>query len=434
MPTWLVNQIPSCDPLFTSGSAPANCGTVTFVGYPEVQRADQTVFPLPWNTVYQAAWDAFLMQLNARYGSNPAFVAIAIAGPVGASDEMIFPTSANTSAAQPSGLAVDATWAALIQHSFPSNSAYQNTDQAFIDAWKQAIDAYESIFSGVTLFIGADAGDDFPNFSQTVTPHADNTLFAVDCSNSPKTEIMSCEAKTEILSYFVTVTGLNGKGTQVGGMTASSAVTIGNIGVQGVKVLTALSPRALASVHWRGRIRFSSFGLRPAGRRMSRSQRQLPGPFGRGGRIQRDDRLFHRHSGCGILRWNGRDRAHSVSRSFLRGSSICARESVSGNTEPHARLYVAPGSIRPREPRHFRDGEPGNGATRVNLLEDRARAGDHSCRQRGRRKPHDRAEHVGRDQGIESCRRQPGAFAHLARIGLRRQSRCRRNWIMSAPL
>ena len=242
MPTWLVNEIPSCDPLFTSGNAPASCGTVTFVGYPEVQRAEQTVFPLPWNTVYQAAWDAFLMQLNARYGSNPAFVAIAIAGPVGASDEMIFPTSANTSTAQPSGLAVDATWAALIQHSFPSNSAYQNTDQVFIDAWKQAIDAYESIFSGVTLFIGADAGDDFPNFSQTVTPHADNTLFAVDCSNSPKTEIMSCEAKTEILSYFVTVTGLNGKGTQVGGMTASSPVTIGNIGVQGVKVLTALSP------------------------------------------------------------------------------------------------------------------------------------------------------------------------------------------------
>jgi uncharacterized protein (TIGR03437 family) len=241
MPAWLVNEIPSCDPLFTSGSAPANCGTVTFVGYPEVQRAGQTMFPLPWNTVYQAAWDAFLMQLNARYGSNPAFVAIAIAGPVGASDEMIFPTSANTTAAQPSGLAVDAMWSALIQHSFPSNLAYQNTDQVFIDAWQQAIDAYESIFSGVTLFIGADAGDDFPNFSQTVTPHADNTLFAVDCSNSPKTEIMSCEAKTEVLSYFVTVTGSNGKGTQVGGMTASSAVTVGNIGVQGVKVLTALS-------------------------------------------------------------------------------------------------------------------------------------------------------------------------------------------------
>ncbi len=242
MPAWLVKEIPSCDPLFTSGAAPANCGTVTFVGYPEVQRALQTVFPLPWNSVYQTAWDAFLMQLNARYGSNPAFVAIAIAGPVGASDEMIFPTSANTSAAQPSGLPVDATWAALIQHSFPSNSAYQNTDQAFIDAWKQAIDAYESIFSGVTIFIGADAGNDFPNFSQTITPHADNTLFAVDCSSSPKSEIMSCEAKTEVLSYFVKATGFNGKGTQVGGMTAASPVTPGNIGVQGVKVLTALSP------------------------------------------------------------------------------------------------------------------------------------------------------------------------------------------------
>ena len=224
-PQWLFNQIPSCDPLFTSGSAPSNCGSVTFVGYPEVQRADQTMFPLPWNTVYQNAWGAFLTSVNARYGANPAFVAIAIAGPVGASDEMIFPTSVNTTVAQPSGLTVNATWAALIQHSFPTNAAYQNTDQVFIDAWKQAIDAAEAIFSGVTLFIGADAGDDFPNFSQTITPHPDNTLFATDCSNTPKTEIMSCEAKTEILSYFVTVTGSNQKGTQVGGMTASSALT-----------------------------------------------------------------------------------------------------------------------------------------------------------------------------------------------------------------
>ena len=53
---------------------------------------------------------------------------------------------------------------------------------------------------------------------------------------------MSCEAKTEILSYFVTVTGSNQKGTQVGGMTASSPLTPGNIGVAGIKVLTALSP------------------------------------------------------------------------------------------------------------------------------------------------------------------------------------------------
>ena len=137
---------------------------------------------------------------------------------------------------------MDATWAALIQHSFPSNGAYQNTDQVFIDAWKQAIDAYESIFSGVTLFIGADAGNDFPSFSPTVTPHPDNTLFAQDCSNSLRFESCRAKRKPKSCRISVTVTGSNGKGTQVGGMTASSAVTIGNIGVQGVKLLTSLSP------------------------------------------------------------------------------------------------------------------------------------------------------------------------------------------------
>lgn len=241
-PSWLFSEIPSCDPLFTTGSAPANCGTVTFTGYPEQQRADTNTVPLPWNSLYQAAWNAFLKDLNARYSSNPAFVAVAIAGPITASDEFIFPTTANTTVPQPSGLTPDATWAALIQHSFPNNSAYFNTDQAFIDAWKQAIDSAEAIFTGVTLFLGPDAGNDFPNYSQNVTPHPDNTLFAVDCASPPSNELMSCEAKTEILSYFLTVTGPNGKGTQVGGMTASSSLTPGNIGIAGVKVLTGLTP------------------------------------------------------------------------------------------------------------------------------------------------------------------------------------------------
>ena len=244
-PQWLLAEIPSCDPLFTKGTASADCGKVTFDGFPEQQRADGKVLPLPWNSVYQAAWNDFLTQLNARYNSNSAFVAIAIAGAVGASDEIVLPANNNDSVTQPSGLTADATWAALIAHSFPSNTAYQNTDQVFIDQWKQAIDAYEKIFTGVTLFIGADAGNDLPDFSQNVTPHPDNTLFAQDCSNSihgPLKDQMSCEAKTEILSYFVAVAGPNGKATQLGGMTASSSVTAGDIGVPGVKLLTALSP------------------------------------------------------------------------------------------------------------------------------------------------------------------------------------------------
>jgi uncharacterized protein (TIGR03437 family) len=242
-PAWLMAELASCDPLFTKGSAPANCGAVTFAGFPEQQRADTNVMPLPWNTVYQQAWTAFLTSLNARYGSNPALVAVAIAGPVCASDEMILPTSVNTTAAQPSGLAPDDMWTALIQNSFPTNAAYRKSDQVFIDAWKQAIDAAESIFTGLTLFLGPDAGQDFPTYGLTsVTPHPDNTLFAVECSSTVKAQLVSCEAKTEILSYFVTVTASNVKGTQVGGMTASSQSTNGNIGVPGVKVLTSLTP------------------------------------------------------------------------------------------------------------------------------------------------------------------------------------------------
>jgi uncharacterized protein (TIGR03437 family) len=242
-PSWLLTKLSSCDSLFTTGSAPADCGTVTFVGFPEAQlRADSNTLPLPWNSTYQAAWTAFLKDLNARYASNPAFVAIAVAGAIAASDEMILPTTVNTSAPQPSGLSPDQTWAALIKHSFPNNSAYQNTDQAFIDSWDQAIGAAESIFTGITLFLSPDAGQDYPNFSQTITPHPDNTLFAQDCSSTPNSAIMSCEAKTEILSHFLKATGPNVKGTQVGGMNASSRLTPGNIGIAGVKVLTGLTP------------------------------------------------------------------------------------------------------------------------------------------------------------------------------------------------
>ena len=242
-PAWLMAQLPPCDPLFTTGTAPADCGSITFTGYPEQERADTNVMPLPWNTVYQQAWTAFLTTMNARYGSNPALVAVGIAGPICASDEMILPATFNTTAPQPSGLAPDDMWAALIQHSFPTNAAYQKSNQVFIDAWKQAIDAAENIFTGVTLFLGPDAGNDFPTFGQTsVTPHADNTLFAVECSSALKAQLVSCEAKTEILSYFVTVTGANGKGTQVGGMTASSTLASGSIGMPGVKTLTSLTP------------------------------------------------------------------------------------------------------------------------------------------------------------------------------------------------
>ncbi len=242
-PTWLLNLIPSCDGLFTgSGTAPLNCGKVTFLNFPEIQRADGNppVLPLPWNPLYLLAWDDFLINLNARYNSNPAFVSISIAGPACASNEMILPTTANGST-QVSGLPADEAWQILIHHSFPLLPGYENSDQVFIDAGKQAIDAYEAIFSDITIFSNPDAADDFPEQPYPVVVHHDNTLYAVDCSTDTG-EQMSCEAKTEILSYFVAVKGRNKKATQVGGMTAGSNINTGDIGVPGVKVLTSLTP------------------------------------------------------------------------------------------------------------------------------------------------------------------------------------------------
>ncbi|HXN65720.1 MAG TPA: hypothetical protein VN862_10325 [Candidatus Acidoferrales bacterium] len=254
-PLWLLAKIPPCDGLFATPNpepvAP-NCGTFLFQGFPEEGRADYTnpVFPLPWNGVYKAAWWDFLAHLSARYSENPAFVAMEIGGPNGASVEIILPTSANETQRQEGGLTADDVWSALIQHSFPNVSEYQNSDQVFIDQWDQAIDVYERLFSGVTLILSPDAGDDLPLFknqNSTVPPPPDSdlALFNQDCSaaiNGTKDDLRSCEAKTEIITHFLNAWGPNAKSTEVGGMTASSAVTPGDIGLPGIKLLTLLPP------------------------------------------------------------------------------------------------------------------------------------------------------------------------------------------------
>jgi hypothetical protein len=275
-PPWLLSKIPPCDGLFLSdkppvtGAAPRNCGTVQFVGFPEDQRSDTNdghfVLPLPWNLTYQDAWWDFLVHLNARYRDDAAFVAIAIAEPIAGSTEFILPSTDDNdgtyaySEQATSHLPADDAWAALIRHSFPHDGAYQNSDQVFIDQWKHTIDMYEQIFSGVTIFLSPDAGDKFPKYgiNSGVVPHGDNWLYATDCKVAidlegkidrdgklQATDALSCEAKTEILSYFVGVLGPNAKATEVGGMTASQRLGLGDIGLPGVKLLTALKPPIL---------------------------------------------------------------------------------------------------------------------------------------------------------------------------------------------
>jgi hypothetical protein len=258
-PGWLVTKIPSCDGLFdpkTAASVTADCGTVTFTHFPEINHTAtdddrKYVLPLPWNSVYQQAWWSFLKLFAQRYNSSlgvavSPLAAVSIAGPVSVSPEIIFPTSANKSTL-PSGMDVDEAWSVLIQHSVPKNVTeppdYAQTGAIFIQQWKQAIDQYESIFTGLTLVLTPDAGNDLPEFTNNSNPLPPFTspIYPVDCSAAiyPR----SCEAKVEITSYFIAAAGPNGKATLVGGLTASSDISVGDIGMSGVKLLTSLSPR-----------------------------------------------------------------------------------------------------------------------------------------------------------------------------------------------
>ena len=242
-PPWLFDRLrPSCDSIFgTADTGPVpDCGKVTFSVFPEEKHADGHVMPLPWSPIYQFWWGRFLSEVNDRYKDHKDFVAIAIAGPICASTEMILPTTANRSFQSPAWQADDA-WSMLIGNSFPhSTSDYQHSDQIFVKQWKTAIDTYEGIFKDVTLFLSPDSGDDFPEFNTNPIENQ-GWLFKDDCSTAADYP-MSCKAKTDVLKYFLATEDGRQLATQVGGMTASSALTpeAGDtgIGVGGVKLLT----------------------------------------------------------------------------------------------------------------------------------------------------------------------------------------------------
>jgi len=247
-PKWLLERIPNCtiNGVFLGEGVDPNCGKQAFNGFPEEQRDDgNKKIPLPWDHKYQDAWADFLGHLNDEYSSNPAFVAIAVAGPIAASDEMILPTSKNDTATQPSGLPVDEIWSRLISHSFSDGRYATNPGQAFVDAWDTTIDTYEKIFSGITLTLSPDGGTDLPEL-RVIAPPELAPLIQEECSRTPTG--LSCAAKTEVIQYFVNATCLtspncvNGKSTQVGGLRASSDDRTGNIGIAGVKLVTSWTP------------------------------------------------------------------------------------------------------------------------------------------------------------------------------------------------
>jgi hypothetical protein len=234
-PSWLLDSLASCDGLFLSPpvTPASNCGTVTFTGF--VEGGDSTQLPLPWNTTYTAAWKTFLTALAARYNSNPSFVSIAVAGPTAASAEMLLPNGDDlTQTFGGAAISPNQMWDQLLAFQYPSDPSYQKSDQAFIDAWNDAIDVYGELFNHLTLVVTT--GNGLPNLSTSgfTVP----SKFAPDCASKAT---MDCAAETTILSHFIesTVGGTNGKATQTSGMEASRMG--GDLGLDGVKFLTGLT-------------------------------------------------------------------------------------------------------------------------------------------------------------------------------------------------
>jgi hypothetical protein len=94
-PGWLLDELYSCDFLFgglTNIPPPGTvCGKATFSGFMEGGNKSGVPIPedlpLPWNPTYKSAWQAFLTELNVRYGSKSTLVSICVSGPTAASGE-----------------------------------------------------------------------------------------------------------------------------------------------------------------------------------------------------------------------------------------------------------------------------------------------------------------------------------------------------------
>ncbi len=300
-PQWLLDDINkavgSCDGYFNGSKKKkkkktnANCGTVTFTNFPECPHVAGQVLPLPWNSIYTSSWQAFLGDLRGWLQTVPneqALVSISVAGPSGASPELILPATGNNSyvlwylnngvptptlgcSTAGGGFAADIMWHTLIKNAQIPNSPNSNPlmyssfpPQVFVDYLNNAIDLYEGIFSGITLVLTPDSGSGFPEIGSPklfpipattsivgVDNSTANALWMVDCSTAPTDYAISCGAKAEILAHFVLAqtyvanASNNARSTYVGGMTSSTCIQTGFIDLPGVKVLTSWSSLSL---------------------------------------------------------------------------------------------------------------------------------------------------------------------------------------------
>jgi hypothetical protein len=209
----------------TTGAAPANCGKAMFEVSEGRANGQQQPLPLPWNPTYKSYWKAFLTAVAARYGSNEAFVSIAVAGPTAESVEIILPRSGNQLE----------RWAELLQGAY-HDASYHRTDKAFVEEWDAAVTMYGEVFRNVTLVVTRGSG--LLNF----------------------TKGQNDEAQAAIVNAFARhKVGSNLKATQTSGMKACRET---NGGIKGVKEMasdSAFSPRVLGGAQFD-----TSFSKKPA--------------------------------------------------------------------------------------------------------------------------------------------------------------------------
>ncbi len=203
-------------------------GKPVYIGTPPVLQVSYGPMPLFWDSTYKSAWETFLRALNARYGKNPSFVAIAIGGPTSWTDEMLFPGS-------PADIA---EWSTILKNQF-SDPKYWDSDQIFIEEWERAIDMYGEIFSGTTLvFTMAGGPPDFP-VPYRLPPGAEPYCAGM--------KTMNCGAVYSVLSYFEQpgIGGPNARAVEQDGLHAEPETWLGLPAVKRVAEDTAQSTRIL---------------------------------------------------------------------------------------------------------------------------------------------------------------------------------------------
>jgi hypothetical protein len=250
-PKWVLDNLTTCDGLFFDPPKPTDldCGKATFL--PDVEEQDHNLLPMPWNDYYKNQWHNFLAQVNTQYGGRTELVSIAVAGPTASSEEMILPSGdalTQTQFSTPNNPAIspNAMWLLLLANHYRGQLLYQNSDQAFIDEWNNAIDMYGRTFSGITLV--ATTGSGLPNFYKGKFPIP--APFGPACGHPN----MDCAAETTILSHLIqsTVAMNDRKATQTSGLEAARAGHV-DLGLRSLELLSSdstISPAILGGAQF----------------------------------------------------------------------------------------------------------------------------------------------------------------------------------------